>query len=522
MVHGLDPEEVPYLNVELTEEQLNGRKQKFNKVLSIVQHFMKKLIKYMEGTPTLIVTTDSDGYVLDIYGDPTIKDMVDSLGITVGVKFEEKKIGTNSVFLALKHKIPIALIGDDHFQQCLSGVACYSAPFCYSTDDRLMGTVSIMTMLNYASHFHLGLLSSAVDTIEREIQLQAQNHELHLLNNVLMDSTPLGIVLTDQNNNILEYNSSAEEILNIKKETVMEHGITEISFLESYIQHVLLTGEQLENVEVKISLQESNAGKTILLDVLPLYDGPSQLIGIFAQFRDITTYQDLQKKVIESEKLSAIGKLGAGLAHEIRNPLTSIIGLTQLLNESNQNNKYLEIITDELERMKNLINQFVSLGKPTIVNPQHCNLNKIIQNTVDLMNSNAYLHNVNIKFDCTEPNIMVNIDESKIKQVLINFIKNAIEALPLGGSVLIELNTEFKNDIVHISIKDNGDGMTKEEVDKLGTPFFTTKDSGLGMGLPICFDIIKSHFGNIEINSEIGEGTTVHLFLPLDFQEKSL
>ncbi|WP_163539993.1 ATP-binding protein [Gracilibacillus sp. YIM 98692] len=516
VIYNMNPDDAPFLKVGLTMEQLQFKEQLFAKVLNVVQHFMKKLIQYMEGIPTLIITTDNEGYILDIYGDNSIKEMVDSLGITLGARFDEKDVGTNSVSLALKHQKPIALIGNDHFHHCLSGAACYSAPFCFSSNGSLVGTVSIMTTVNFASNFHLGLLSSAVDTIEREIQLQEQNHTLHLLNQVLIESTPLGIVMTDKNGKPLEFNASAEEIIGIKKEQVIDNGIGLISKIGDYINYVLKTGKKVENAEFSISLTESDDSKNLLIDVLPLFD-KDYMIGAFAQFRDMTNYHELQQKLIESEKLSAIGKLSTGLAHEIRNPLTSIIGLTQLLKENNHKNKYLEIITGELERMKNLVNQFVSLGKPTIIDRVDCNLNELISDTVELMNSNARLHNVDIYVEPSNTNTKVYIDKSKFKQVLINFIKNAFEAMPNGGNVCIQLKSDLKRDEIHICVKDEGEGMTEEEVKNLGTPFFTTKESGLGMGLPICFDIIHSHHGRIKVDSVKGKGTEVHIVLPLNY-----
>ncbi|WP_208590968.1 ATP-binding protein [Gracilibacillus suaedae] len=509
----MTPDEIPFLKVGLTKKELQIRKQRFGKELSVVQHFMKKLIQYMEGIPTLIITTDNQGYILDIYGDQSIKEMVDSLGITLGVRFDEKDVGTNSVSLALEHQKPIAIIGKEHFHDCLSEAACYSSPFCFSANGRLVGTVSMMTTVNFASNFYLGLLSSAVDTIEREIQLQEQNHQLHLLNQVLIDSTPIGIVMTDKNGNLLEFNSSAEEIIGIKKEEVIDNGIKQIGQIGEYTNYVLETEKKVENAEFSFQLIESDCSKKLLLDVLPLFD-EGQMIGAFAQFRDMTNYHELQQKLIESEKLSTIGKLGAGLAHEIRNPLTSIIGLTHLMKENNHKAEYLDIITAELERMKNLVNQFVSYGKPSTISRVSCCLDDLIRETVELMDNNTRLHNVNIYVEPSVKNTEVYIDKHKIKQVLINFIKNAFEAMPNGGNICVEIETDLKNKEVHISIKDEGIGMTKEQVKNLGKPFFTTKENGLGMGLPICFDIIHAHNGRIEFDSEKGKGTVVHLILP--------
>lgn len=510
--YGLDPNEIPKLKMEISENDIQVKQRIFASVLDIVKHFMQKLIYYMDGTPTLVITTDHEGYVLDIYGDPSIKEMVDAVGLQIGVRFLEEEAGTNSVSLALRHQEPIGLVGSDHYHNSLSGIACYSAPFMYSDEGGLAGTVSVMTTINYASQFHLGLLCSAVDSIERELQLQKKNQQLQLLNQVLMNSTPLGIVMTDSQEDILEYNSAAEEMTGISKTEVQQEGLPHISVIHGPIRNVLRSGEKLENEEVTIYMDGYK--RVWHLDVFPLLND-SQIIGAFAQFRDMTQYYELQQQVVQSEKLSAIGKLGTGLAHEIRNPLTSIMGLTQLLRENNDQNQYLRIITDELERMESLVNQFVLLGKPTDIQCELCYVDKLIANTVELMKSNARLQNTTITYQANHANLDISIDPSKMKQVLINFIKNAQEAMPNGGEIVVGSTIDEDTSEVHITIQDTGEGMTNEEVNQLGTLFFTTKESGIGMGLPICFDIIKAHQGRLEIDSQKGEGTTIHLFLPI-------
>ncbi|WP_160847435.1 ATP-binding protein [Pontibacillus yanchengensis] len=512
-LHGLDPTERPVLEVGITPEEVQQRKQSLEQALHVIQHFMQKLLYYMGGTPTLVVTTDKDGYIVDIYGDPSIMEMVDSIGIQAGVKFEEKEVGTNSISLALSHEEPIALVGTDHFQHALSGVACYTAPFSYSDDDRLTGTVSIMTTVDYANHFHLGLLSSAVDSIERELRLQEKNNKLEILNQVLINSTPLGIIMTDENGELIEYNTAFEEITENNVKQVIEKEHKQIHLIRGYIDTVLSNGETIKNVELTLPINEEGYTKICLLDVIPLFNG-EKIIGAFAQFRDMTHYYELQQQLIESEKLSTLGKFGAGLAHEIRNPLTSIIGLTQLLRENNNQNKYLDIIIGELERIQSLVNQFVLLRKPTDLKTETCNVPTLIENTVELMNSNAHLQDIDIQFDSTHSELKLDIDHAKIKQVLINFIKNAFESMPNGGEVHIQLTSNAEENEVNIAIQDQGIGMTKDQVNKLGKPFFTTKESGMGMGLTICFDIIKAHHGEIKIESEEGEGTRVDLVLP--------
>ncbi|MCA0173175.1 ATP-binding protein [Bacillus sp. RAR_GA_16] len=506
------PNSIPVLQVLLSEEELTQQLQKYERPLSIIQKFMTKLLSFLSETPTVIVTTDNKGFVLDSYGDERLKQMTASLGVQNGVRFNEEKAGTNAITLALKHDQPFYLIGDDHYHHCFSEVACYSAPYRYQ-NGQVIGTISIMTPKEYASPLYLGMLSSSIDTIEREIQVHEQNDQLHLYNQMLMNATPIGIVISDEAGQIREFNTSAAQLTGLNKSNMVGRHISDIPVLKPFFDHVLTRKKGIEDIEIIFS---THVERKCLLDILPLYHH-DQLSGAFAQFRDMTSYYQLQDQVIQSEKLSAIGKLGAGLAHEIRNPLTSIIGFTQLLDVDEKQSHYIDIITTELERMKNLVNQFVMMGKQTSSERKLGYLNPIIEETVELMRSNAHLHNVEIHFHSIEEQMMVWMDSSQMKQVLINFIKNAIEAMPGGGNITVDLTKKDNKAI--ISIKDTGDGMSEKEVNQLGTPFFSTKSSGLGIGLSICFDIMQAHQGNIVIDSEKGVGTNAKLLLPLHTQE---
>ncbi|MGB8001156.1 MAG: ATP-binding protein [Anaerobacillus sp.] len=512
-VYGMDPNSIPVLQVLLTEDELAFRLQKYARSISIIQKFMNKLLSFLSDTPTIVVTTDNEGYVLDSYGDDSFKRMTDTLGVHPGVRFTEAAAGTNAITLALKHKEPIHLVGDDHYHFCFEDVACYSAPFSYRNGD-LIGTISLMTTKEYASQLHLGLLSTAIDTIEREIQVNDQNDQLNLYIQMLMSATPIGIIITDEKGQIREFNASAENITGKNKSLIGTH-INTISVLEPFFERVLTKEQGIENIELTFSSLEE---RRCLLDILPLYDNQSKLNGAFAQFRDMTSYYQLQDQVVQSEKLSAVGKLGAGFAHEIRNPLTSIIGFTQMLDVHPTQKKYIDIIKAELERMKNLVNQFVMLGKPTISQRKKGDLTALISETVELMKSNAHLHNIEINFCSRMQELMLCMDPSQIKQVLINFIKNSIEAMPNGGQIWIDLQENKSN--ITITIDDEGQGMTEDEVEQLGTPFYSTKGSGLGIGLSICFDIIKAHQGVVSIHSEKDKGTRVRLNLPYQREEE--
>lgn len=519
-LRGMDPNDIPFPKLCLVKNILMQRVSEYQEVLVVSRHFMKKLLHFMKNTPTLVVISDDKGYVIEMYGDQTIQNMVNSLGIHEGVLFDEIGVGTNSISLALKHKEPIQLIGTDHYHNCLHSTACLTVPFYLEVPEKKYGTVSIMSTIDYASSFHLGLLSSAVDSIERELKIRKQNRRLNVLHQVMVDSTQSGIVIVDSEGIITEFNPAGEKITGFTKEKVIGSHIKMMKPICSYVNQILINGNKYESLEVTFYSQIGGTERTCLIDALPIYDENNSLLGAFVQFRDISDRIELEKQVIATEKLSLIGKLGAGLAHEIRNPLTSVIGFIQLLkNDMRKKNteKHFKIISDELERIKRLVNQLVMMAKPSIYERKESNIVELIKETIYLMNSQATQHNVTIHFKSSlEQYSKILIDESQIKQVIINIIKNAIEAIQNRGTIIVSLNKVIylNHSFIEIEVKDDGEGLTEDQVNNLFTPFYSSKEKGLGLGLSISKQIIESHKGKIKVSSVKGQGTTFKIILP--------
>ncbi|RBW70732.1 ATP-binding protein [Bacillus taeanensis] len=513
----MDPNKVLLPKAALTNEQLYERLNEYKEILSVIRHFMKKLLYYMKDTPTLVGVSDAEGNLLEMYGDEMIKDHMKSLGIRTGVCFREEDIGTNSISLALEEKTPIQLIGEDHYHTYLHKSACMTVPFYDLSHQNIVGTISIMTTSDFATSFHMGLLSSAVDSIEREIKLRRQNKTLNLLNQVMMNTTKNGVVMTDVQGNIIEFNKAGETLFGCKKEEVISMSAENLEEISSYITAVLKEQQEFKDCEVEVC----SSGKTFicLLDALPIYDEHDNMIGALAQLRDITDRYHLENKIIISEKLSAVGKLAAGIAHEIRNPLAAVIGFVQLLKENRgeeqQTEYHLKIINDELQRINHLVTQFLMMAKPVKPTRVRTNLYKVIEETVQLLNSQALLHNIKIILTAEGNGFFLSVDEMQIKQVIINLIQNAIDAMPDGGKITISLKRNFDKNKVEVHVCDEGEGMSEKQINNISTPFFTTKEKGLGLGLAICHRIIELHKGSLNVFSKKQEGTNFVISLPI-------
>jgi two-component system sporulation sensor kinase A len=249
----------------------------------------------------------------------------------------------------------------------------------------------------------------------------------------------------------------------------------------------------------------------------PLIDEHGRVELIVCFLRDVNERRRTEELYRQTEKLSLAGQLAAGMAHEIRNPLTAIKGFVQLLEKrdtAEENKRYYHIITSELNRIEVILNELLVLAKPQAVFYDHHSLNAIIHDVVTICESQAILKNVEIRLTPGRMIPWIRCDANQLKQVFINIVKNGIDAMPNGGLLQIEIQ-KYNDDGVVVHVTDQGSGIPEELLDKLGTPFFTTKEKGTGLGLMVSYKIIEEHRGRIEIRSKVGRGTKVSVFLPL-------
>jgi signal transduction histidine kinase len=247
----------------------------------------------------------------------------------------------------------------------------------------------------------------------------------------------------------------------------------------------------------------------------------NQMVGVIGYGRDITEMRGTEEQLRKTEKLSVVGELAASIAHEIRNPLTSIKGFIQLLKqESKSDQHYHEIILTELERINQIVSELLVLAKPQEIVFHKANINQILKDVKGLLESQAHFHGVEMIVDALPDMPMMDCDSNQLKQVFINVIKNAIEASGNGGTVKIRVNKSAGMSIL-ISIEDNGCGIPEERLKRLGEPFHSYKEKGTGLGLTVCYRIIEAHGGKIKFNSQVEKGTTVEIIIPLNQHKKT-
>ncbi|GMA50577.1 hypothetical protein GCM10025857_19340 [Alicyclobacillus contaminans] len=262
----------------------------------------------------------------------------------------------------------------------------------------------------------------------------------------------------------------------------------------------------------------------VLLDSFRKEAPAGTLEGMYVVMKDLGNFTMLEQHMQRSDKLATVGKIAAGIAHEIRNPLTTIKGFLQVMEERfsrqsmHEELHYTRVMLQEIERVNGLVGELLLLSKPHKVEMAPCCLGTVIQEICPLIQSEALL--LSIEFECSvKPLPRIVADSGMLKQVLLNLAKNAMEAMENGG--MLKISAYPENEWVRVDVSDTGPGIPYYLMDKIFDAFYTTKDKGTGLGLPICQRILADHGGEIRVSSK-GFGTTFSVLLPVMATEPDL
>ena len=258
-------------------------------------------------------------------------------------------------------------------------------------------------------------------------------------------------------------------------------------------------------------------GQAILeVESAPLHDRHGHLIGAVSLAKDMTGVRQMEQQVRRVEKLAAMGELAAGAAHEIRNPLTSIRGFIQLVQARaarGPEDEFFQIVLDEIDRIDHIIRDLLLLARPSDLQRVNTALDHLIGEVLRLQQSQFRQQHIRVvqEFD---PSVgTVPIDPKMFRQLLLNLILNAIQAMPDGGTLCLSLRRSGP-DTIALAVSDTGAGISDENFGRLFIPFFTTKETGTGLGLALCYGIVQAHGGRIDVQSRKGQGSTFTVILP--------
>lgn len=359
----------------------------------------------------------------------------------------------------------------------------------------------------------VGLSIYLQDITERKIteqELRLREREFK----ALVDNAPDVIARVDNNLRYLYANPVIEFFTNIPACMFLGKNHAELGLSENYssnldkeLRKVFKTG-QSSTVEFTLTTGQ----KTLYFhaQLMPELSDDGTVASVLRITRDITAQKQLEKEMARFDRLNLVGEMAVGIGHEIRNPLTSVRGFLQLLSikkDCAQYASYFSTMIEELDRANSIITEFLSLAKnKTISLQKHC-LNKIVEAIAPLIQADAIVNDKYLITNLTDiPCIL--IDEKEIRQLILNLARNGLEAMAPGGT--LQINTFHDNQSVVLAIQDEGTGIPSDIVDKLGTPFFSTKDHGTGLGLAVCYSIAARHKAVLEVSTS-SSGTTFYI-----------
>jgi len=328
-----------------------------------------------------------------------------------------------------------------------------------------------------------------------------------------------GAFLVNNNDFVYYANRAATSILSCSENDLIDVRWRQILHVESIL-----------NVEKKQALESGNEIELIAYDFngkeIPLaitfspINSPSGVDDYFiVLFRNLTDQKNSEQSILESERLRTIVDLSSSVAHEIGNPLASISGSAELLEmklEDPGKKKHLDIISSEVERLTSIVHDFLSFTRLRSIEFIEFNINELVTDIIVLLHhSKKFPKNMKLLFQEPYEPILVFADKNQIKQVLLNLGLNALEAMPDGGTLEFKIDKDDVNKYVVIQVRDTGCGITEKVREKMFDSFYTTKQSGSGIGLYVTQSIIRSHRGKINVESEVGKGTAFSVSLPL-------
>jgi two-component system, NtrC family, sensor histidine kinase HydH len=334
----------------------------------------------------------------------------------------------------------------------------------------------------------------------------------------LVENMPMGLVAIDPEERIASFNQTAESMLGISAQHALGRILSEIlpPPFQDFFNRLKSESGPI-NRELAASLNnERNLPLEVIGTALTGEDGAA--LGWVILFRDLTEIQHLKREIARSQRLASIGRLAAGVAHEIRNPLSSIKGFATYFKEryhdTPKDHQTAEIMIQEVERLNRVIGQLLEFARPMSIQRRATQLDLLIRHSLKMVEGDARQKGITLNVE-RDPHInTVNIDPDRIKQVLLNLFLNAMEAMAEGGDLSVGVIPVNTNRSIEITVSDTGPGIKPEDLPNLFDPYFTTKPSGTGLGLAIVHKIIESHEGKIQVKSVSGEGTTITMVIP--------
>lgn len=339
-------------------------------------------------------------------------------------------------------------------------------------------------------------------------------HDTEAFSHSVISNIPAGIVTSSYKEDVLFVNRAAEQILGLSEKQIIGKGLDNI-FPDQLFQinkEIEKQGLVLDR-EIEISIQGKK--RYISVSAAKILNEDGMYVGKAFILKDQTDMKALEDQVKTKEKLAAIGELAAGIAHEIRNPLSSIKGLARFFYEKfsdrSEEKEAAEVMVHEVERLNRTVSELLEFARPTDLRIRRCSVNELVTHCLKLVQEDLKAKDIRLDYTL-ENKLEAELDPDKMAQCLLNLLVNGIESMSKGGRLTVRLNKD--DTYIKIHLKDSGKGIPKKDLRKIFDPYFTTKPSGTGLGLAIVYKIIEAHNGKVEVFSEVGKGTEFIITLP--------
>jgi two-component system, NtrC family, sensor histidine kinase PilS len=369
-------------------------------------------------------------------------------------------------------------------------------------------------------------------TRERLVEKTAGFADLKVFHENVVRSISSGVLTADAEGRITSLNRAAQEILGYAEPEVLGRNWWDLFGAEDLKEAISTVAQSGEPLRLNRDARKKD-GMAILLGmtVSPLLDRDGRVTGAVWAFQDLTRIKEMEEEIKRKKWLATIGEMAAGIAHEIRNPLASISGAMQVINSEaslDADSRYLvQIGLKESERLNGIITSFLHYTRPAPLNRKRCDLHPLLSETLALLQkSPEWEKDIKMVKSFSGERFLLDLDIDQMTQVFWNLGINAVQAMDGGGTLEVitqRIVPKRKSDRmvqadspwVRIAFKDNGCGISEDQKEKIFYPFFTTKDKGSGLGLCIVHRIIEDHGGRIHVDSAVGNGTTMNLFVPI-------
>ena len=394
-----------------------------------------------------------------------------------------------------------------------------------ATGESLANTIQSLG-LSDVSFLIVGLLAAklAERKLHSDVQLAAAARslaDLRALHERIVESIRSGVITTDLDGRIYTFNAAAEEITGYKLEDVRDHDAS--IFFGDMTRQIDASMKAAANGNVSPRFQAdcltpNGLALRLGFSIAPLFAEPGETSGMVITFQDLTDIRALEETSRRQDRMAAVGRLAASIAHEIRNPLAAMRGSIQMLRgEMDGNSEHaqlMEIILRESDRLNNIVADYLNYARPKPAELKDVDVCALVRETLKLLSNSAEVSDRHtLEANLPDQPAIVSGDPEQLKQVCWNIARNALKAMPDGGSFQISLS-EAGTERLRLSFVDTGCGMTPEQVERLFEPF-TSTTGGTGLGLSIVYQIIRDHNGTINVRSRQGEGTTITIELPV-------